>query len=100
MRRPLRTSVGSVRARAALVLIDVEIDQGVTGHSYLFSYLDAVSPLMQWALEILHPSLVGQLVEPAELRGRAGRSLRLLGADGVFGLCLSGLNASASKQTE
>ena len=67
---------------------------------YPFSYLDAVSPLTQRALENLQHSLVGQLVEPAELCGRVGQSLRLLGADRVFGLCLSGLTASLSKQTE
>ena len=93
MRRPLLTSVGSVSA-APLVLIDVETDQGVTGHSYLFCYLDAVSPLIQRALEILIPSLVRQPVEPAELRRRASQSLQLLGADGVFGLCLSGLDVA------
>ena len=93
MRRPLLTSVGSVSA-APLVLIDVETDQGITGHSYLFCYLDAVSPLIQRALEILLPRLVGQLVEPAELRRRASQSLQLLGADGVFGLCLSGLDVA------
>ena len=93
MRRPLLTSVGSVSA-APLVLIDVETDQGITGRSYLFSYLDAVSPLIQRALDILLPSLIRQPVEPAELRKRAGQSLRLLGADGVFGLCLSGLDVA------
>ena len=93
MRRPLLTSVGSVSA-APLVLIDVETDEGVTGRSYLFCYLDAVSPLIQRALEILLPSLVRQPVEPAELRRRASQSLQLLGADGVFGLCLSGLDVA------
>lgn len=93
MRRPLLTSVGSISA-APLVLIDVETDEGVTGRSYLFCYLDAVSPLIQRALEILLPSLVRQPVEPAELRKRASQSLQLLGADGVFGLCLSGLDVA------
>ncbi|HEY1778924.1 MAG TPA: enolase C-terminal domain-like protein [Roseiarcus sp.] len=93
MRRPLLTSVGSVTA-APLVLIDVETDQGITGRSYLFCYLDAVSPLIRRVLEILVPSLVRQKVEPAELRKRAGQSLQLLGVDGVFGLCLSGLDVA------
>ena len=93
MRRPLLTSVGSV-STAPLVLIDVETDQGITGRSYLFSYLDAVSPLIQRALDILLPSLVRQKVEPAELRRRASQLLQLLGADGVFGLCLSGLDVA------
>ena len=93
MRRPLLTSVGSVTA-APLVLIDVETEEGVTGRSYLFCYLDAVSPLIQRALEILLPTLVRQPVEPAELRKRATQSLRLLGADGLFGLCLSGLDVA------
>ena len=35
IRRPLQTSVGTVSS-AALLLIDLMTDQGVTGRSYLF----------------------------------------------------------------
>ena len=36
MKRPLATSTGQLTV-APLVLVDIETDQGVVGHSYLFA---------------------------------------------------------------
>ena len=37
MRRPIPTGAGAV-TQAALLLIDLETDEGITGRSYLFGY--------------------------------------------------------------
>src|SRR5499427_4689128 len=42
MNLPLGTSAGTLRS-AALLLVDVETEEGVTGHAYLFCYLPAAA---------------------------------------------------------
>lgn len=91
MRRPISTSVGSI-STAPLVLIDMDTEEGIVGRAYLFSYLDAVSPLIQRAINDMVPSLIGSPVEPTEVRRRAARPFQLLGTEGIIGLCLSGLD--------
>jgi len=43
MKLPLGTSAGTLRS-AALLLIDLETEEGVTGRSYLFCYLPGAAP--------------------------------------------------------
>src|SRR6266568_1941456 len=52
MNLPLKTSTGAV-AKAPLVLIDCETDQGAVGHAYLFSITpSALKPLTAMVTEI------------------------------------------------
>ncbi len=91
MKRPLRTSVGTVTA-APLVLIDLETDQGIVGRAYLFSYVESMSTVIRQTIEAIMPSLIGESIEPLALRKRAAAEFALLGAQGILGICLSGLD--------
>ena len=52
MNLPLKTSTGAV-AKAPLVLIDCETDQGAVGHAYLFSITpSALKPLTTMVAEM------------------------------------------------
>ena len=93
MRRPLRTSVGAI-TNAPLVLIDILTEQSIIGRSYLFSYLDEVSPLLQQTIHSMAATLAGTSAEPLELRRRAAQQFNLLGSGGIIGLCLSGLDVA------
>lgn len=94
MRLPLVTSGGTVGV-APLALIDLLTHQGVTGSAYLFCYTPlALRPVLQ-ALANLRPLLQDQPVAPLDLAARAERQFRLLGAKGVFGMALAGLDMAA-----
>ncbi|GAH54747.1 unnamed protein product, partial [marine sediment metagenome] len=66
MNLPLQTSTGAV-AKAPLVLIDCETDQGVTGHAYLFSITpSALKPLTAMVTE-MSALLAGDELLPFEI---------------------------------
>ena len=89
--RPIRTAVGEIPA-AALVLIDVETDQGITGRSYIFAYTKpALAPLARLVEEI-GAELVGQSVAPFERMRGFDRRFRLLGWQGLVGMAVAGLD--------
>src|ERR1044072_1112418 len=57
--RPVKNAFGVIEA-APLVLIDVDTDQGVTGHSYIFAYAKiTLKPLVD-LIEELGRDLVGK----------------------------------------
>ncbi len=91
MARPLHTSGGSVGS-APLVLIDLETEAGLTGHSYVFCYAPWVLAPVAAAVEKMGATLVGDAIDPAAIEDKLQRSLRLLGAQGVAMMALAGLD--------
>src|SRR4051812_48052173 len=64
--RPVKTAFALIEA-AHMVLIDVETDQGVTGHAYIFAYTElTVKPLVH-LIEGIGRDLVGRPVAPYDL---------------------------------
>jgi mandelate racemase len=94
MRRPLPTRGGTV-AVAPLVLIDLFTDEGVTGSSYLFCYTPlALAPVAQMLANLV-PLIRGDAVAPLALDRKLQRQFRLLGAKGVVGMALAGIDMAA-----
>lgn len=93
MARPLGTSADTVR-NAPLLLIDIETDQGITGHAYLFCYVAAAGPaiahLLGAALEIVR----GDPVSPQAVAAKLNRRFRLIGVQGVVRMALAGLDVA------
>lgn len=88
--RPMRTASGTLPG-AALCLVDVETDAGVTGTSYIFVY----TPKMLAAVARLNAD-VGELFVGAPLDpGRASETFqatfRLLGIQGLLGMYFAGV---------
>jgi len=94
MALPLQTSSGTVGI-APLALIDLVTEQGVTGSTYLFCYTPLVLRPVVQQLANLVPLLRAAAVAPLELERRLGAPFRLLGAKGVVGMALAGIDMAA-----
>jgi len=80
---------------APLVLIDLETEEGVVGRSYVFCYTPvALGPVTQLVTG-LGEGLRGQEVAPAVLEDGLQRKLRLLGAQGLTGMAMAGIDMAA-----
>ena len=93
MKLPLGTSAGTLRS-AALLLVDVETEEGVAGHSYLFCYLPAAAPAISAMLGEIERTVKGDLVEPAELWAKLARRFKLIGVQGIVRMAMSGFDCA------
>jgi mandelate racemase len=91
---PLHTSSGTISV-APLALIDLVTEQGVTGSTYLFCYTPLVLKPVVQLLQNLLPELKGRSAAPLELERALQGRFRLLGAKGVAGMALAGLDMAA-----
>src|SRR5215217_402770 len=89
--RPVKNAFGVIDA-GPLVLIDVETDQGVTGHAYIFAYSKlTIKPLVHLVEEIGR-ELTCRPVAPYDLMAAMDAKFRLLGWQGLVGMAVSGLD--------
>jgi mandelate racemase len=93
LKLPLGTSAGSLRS-APLLLIDLETEEGVTGRSYLFCYLNAVAPAMATVLGEVERSVKGDRVVPADLWAKLARRFKLIGVQGIVRMAMSGFDVA------
>jgi mandelate racemase len=94
MPRPLQTSGGTV-GTAPLVLIDLHTEEGVTGSAYLFCYTAlALKPTAQLVTDLAN-LIKGDAVAPIAIRETLQRQFRLLGARGLIGMALAGIDMAA-----
>lgn len=94
MRIPLQTSGGTVGI-APLVLVDLVTEEGVTGSAYVFCYTPlALRPTAQM-IGNLAAFLLGDAVAPFDIDRKLQRQFRLLGAKGIAGMALAGIDMAA-----
>jgi mandelate racemase len=91
MKLPLGTSAATIRS-APLLLIDLDTEEGITGHSYLFCYLPAAAPAISALLGEIERAVKGERVAPAELWGKLARRFRLIGVQGIVRMAMSGFD--------
>lgn len=89
--RPVKNAFGVIEA-APLVLIDVETDQGVTGHSYIFAYARLTLKPLVLLIEEIGRDLTGKAIAPSDLMAAMDAKFRLLGWQGLVGMAVSGLD--------
>jgi mandelate racemase len=89
--RPVKNAFGVIEA-APLVLIDVETDQGVTGHSYIFAYARLTLKPLVLLIEEIGRDLAGKAIAPYDLMAAMDAKFRLLGWQGLVGMAVSGLD--------
>jgi mandelate racemase len=89
--RPVKTAFGVIDV-GPLILIDVETDQGVTGHSYILAYTRLMLKPLLYLVEEIGCELVGRPVAPYDLMAVMDAKFRLLGWQGLVGMAVSGLD--------
>jgi len=93
MPRPLVTSAQVVRV-APLLLIDVETNEGIVGHAYLFCY-DAVGRrLVAEVLRAVAELIEGKPADPAAVRAQLAKRWRLFGYAGAAGMAAAGIDVA------
>jgi len=90
----LGTSAQTVRA-APLLLVDLETEEGITGHSYLFCYLPAAAPAIAILLAEVERTVKGDRVAPVELWNTLYRRFTLIGVQGIVRMAMAALDVAA-----
>src|SRR5689334_25067020 len=91
LKRPVKTALGAF-STGPLVLIDVETDQGVTGHAYIFAYSNLTLKPLVHLVEEIGRELIGKPIVPFDLMTAMDAKFRLLGWQGLVGMAVSGLD--------
>jgi mandelate racemase len=91
MAQPHRTAGGTV-AESPLVLTDVTTDDGVVGHSMVFTYQPAALVPTAELVRSMEPLIAGEPLAPAELEQKLARRFRLLGTQGLVGMALAAID--------
>ncbi|MGQ0524386.1 MAG: enolase C-terminal domain-like protein [Betaproteobacteria bacterium] len=90
----LGTSAETVRA-APLLLVDLQTEEGVTGHAYLFCYVPAAAPAISILLSEVERAVKGHAVAPVELWARLHKRFTLLGVHGLVRMAVAALDIAA-----
>ena len=94
IRRPLQTSVGTVSS-AALLLIDLQTDQGITGRSYLFGIgKHNLAPIAK-LVEAMAEMVKGDEVSPFDLEKKLRAKYALLGVHNIVLFAIAGIDCAA-----
>lgn len=91
MASPHQTAGGTV-SESPLILTDITMDDGLVGHSMVFTYTAAALKPTADLLQNLEPLIKGDLLAPLEIEQKLSRRFRLLGAQGLVGIALSAID--------
>ena len=94
MNRPLKTGGGEVGS-AAMVLIDLLTEEGITGCSYLLCPTPLVLEPLAKLLSNLAPLIEGDLLAPVEIERKLQQTFRLLGPQGLSAMAMAGIDMAA-----
>ncbi len=87
----LGTSLGTI-ARAPLLLIDLETEEGVTGRAYLWSYFRQAMPAIASVLNAVAETVKGDVVAPADLSAKLLHRFALIGVQGIVRMAVAGFD--------
>jgi mandelate racemase len=91
MQEPHRTASGVV-AESPLVLTDVTTNEGVTGHSIVFTYTAAALQPTADLIRNMEPLMIGEQLAPGEIATGLSARFRMLGTQGLIGMALAGID--------
>ncbi len=94
MKRPLHTSIAAVTT-AALLLIDLETDQGIVGRSYLFGIARHHLPALAKLVEAMAAMLEGDEAAPFDIERKLRSRYALLGVHNVVLFAMAGIDMAA-----
>ena len=93
-RRPPISASGAL-PHAALVLIDLETEEGITGRSYAFGFAQWTLEPLVGCLTAMRDLLKGDRVAPFDIEAKLRSRLTLLDTPGLVGLALAGVDMCA-----
>ena len=95
MKRPLATSTGKL-AESALLLVDLQTDQGIVGRSYLFGFgrRNNLPPVAK-VIEAMSEMLEGDPVVPFDIEKKLRARYTLLGVHNIILFAMSGIDMAA-----
>ncbi|HET8532297.1 MAG TPA: enolase C-terminal domain-like protein [Methylomirabilota bacterium] len=94
IKRPPVSASGAL-PKAALVLFDLETDEGVTGRSYVFGFAPWTLASIAGCAQGMFEMIKGDPLAPFDLEAKLRRQLTLLDPNGLVGLALAGLDMAA-----
>ena len=90
----LGTSAVAMRS-APLLLVDVETEEGITGHSYLFCYVREAAPAIIAMIDAAAKGCVGDRLAPADLWAKLAKRFRLIGVQGIVRMAMAAIDVAA-----
>lgn len=87
----LGTSRGAI-ARAPLLLVDVDTQEGVTGRAYIWCYLPEAMPAIAGILNAVRDTVKGDPLAPVDLYGKLSKRFALIGVQGIVRMALAGFD--------
>ncbi|HEV7618365.1 MAG TPA: enolase C-terminal domain-like protein [Burkholderiaceae bacterium] len=90
---PLGTSAATLRS-APLLLIDLETEEGITGHAYLFCYVPAAAVAIAALLGEVLSTVKGEPVAPVDLWTKLARRFTLIGVQGTVRMAMAGFDVA------
>lgn len=94
LKRPLATSTGKI-TEAALLLIDLQTDQGIVGRSYLFGIGRQNLPAIAKLVEAMAAMLEGDALAPFDLERKLRARYTLLGVHNIVLFAMAGIDMAA-----
>jgi mandelate racemase len=94
LKRALVTSIAPVTA-AALLLLDLETDQGIVGRSYLFGVAKHHLPAIAKLVEAMAAMLEGDELAPLDIERKLRARYALLGVHNIVLFAMSGIDMAA-----
>ena len=91
LKRPPRSASGEI-PNAALVLIDIETSEGITGSSYLFAFMRGMLKPTVAMVEALAEMINGDAVVPFEIEAKLRKRMTLQDSHGIAGQVIAGID--------
>lgn len=91
MQQPHQTASG-VLTESPLVLTDALTEDGVVGHSVVFTYTSAALKPTTELIQNLEPLIKGEALAPVEIEQKLAKRFRLLGTQGLVGMALAAID--------
>src|SRR5260370_2661469 len=88
---PHRTASGVV-SESSLVLTDAITEDGILGHSVVFTYTSAALKPTAELIQNFEPLIKGDALAPAEIEQKLAKRFRLLGTQGLVGMALAAID--------
>jgi len=95
---PMTYALGTSRAvitKAPLLLIDLDTEEGITGRSYLWSYMRGVMPAIGAMLKVVEETVKGEPIAPPALWEKLAQRFALIGVQGIIRMAMSGFDVAA-----